>query len=73
MSIGHWVVVALIVLLLFGRGKISDIMGDFAKGIRSFKKGLNEDDEAAATKHTLENNPSVSARDTVGQKDKPHV
>lgn len=44
MSIWHWVIVALVVMLLFGRGRISDMMGDLAKGIKSFKKGLAEDD-----------------------------
>jgi sec-independent protein translocase protein TatA len=47
-SLWHWIVVGAIVLLLFGgKGKISDIMGDFAKGIKSFKKGLTEDDDVA--------------------------
>ncbi|MDE1566709.1 twin-arginine translocase TatA/TatE family subunit [Aquabacter sediminis] len=44
MSIWHWIVVLVVVLLLFGRGKISDLMGDVAKGIKSFKKGMAEDD-----------------------------
>jgi sec-independent protein translocase protein TatA len=44
MSMTHWLVVALVVLLLFGRGKISELMGDVAKGIKSFKKGMAEDD-----------------------------
>ena len=48
MSIWHWVVVLVVVLLLFGRGKISDLMGDVAKGIKSFKKGRAEDDEPVA-------------------------
>lgn len=39
--------IAVIVLLLFGRGKISDLMGDVAKGIKSFRKGLADDDTAA--------------------------
>ncbi len=47
-SIWHWIVVGLIVVLLFGRGKISDLMGDVAKGIKAFKKGMSEDDTAAA-------------------------
>ncbi|MFG1318393.1 twin-arginine translocase TatA/TatE family subunit [Xanthobacter autotrophicus] len=47
LSIWHWIVVLAVVLLLFGRGKISDLMGDVAKGIKSFKKGLAEDDEPA--------------------------
>jgi len=46
MSIWHWVVVIAVVLLLFGRGKISDLMGDVAQGIKSFKKGMAEDDTA---------------------------
>lgn len=44
MSLWHWVIVGLVVLLLFGRGRISEMMGDLAKGIKSFKKGLAEDD-----------------------------
>ena len=45
-SIWHWLVVAVIVMLLFGgRGRISDVMGDVARGIRSFRKGLSEDDK----------------------------
>jgi len=50
MSLG-WpqiLLVALLVLVLFGRGRISEMMGDVGKGIRSFKKGINEEDEAKA-------------------------
>jgi len=45
MSIGIWqiAIVAILVVLLFGRGKISSLMGDVAKGIKSFKKGMSED------------------------------
>jgi sec-independent protein translocase protein TatA len=46
MSLWHWIVVAVIVLLLFGRGKISELMGDVAQGIKAFKKGMSEDDTA---------------------------
>ena len=44
MSIGFWqiAVVVVLVVLLFGRGKISDLMGDVAKGIKSFKKGMKD-------------------------------
>jgi sec-independent protein translocase protein TatA len=49
-SIWHWAIVILIVVLLFGRGKISDLMGDVAKGIKSFKRGLSEDDTAEERK-----------------------
>jgi sec-independent protein translocase protein TatA len=48
MSIWHWIVVIAVVLLLFGRGKISELMGDVAQGIKSFKKGMAEDDSAKA-------------------------
>ncbi|MCC0808975.1 twin-arginine translocase TatA/TatE family subunit [Methylobacterium sp. W2] len=47
MSIWHWIIVAGIVMLLFGRGKISDLMGDVAKGIKAFKKGMAEDETPA--------------------------
>ena len=50
LSIWHWVAVAVVVLLLFGRGRISETMGDFGKGIKSFKKGLAEDDTPPAAK-----------------------
>ena len=43
LSIWHWLLVILVVVLLFGRGKISDLMGDVAKGIKSFKKGMADD------------------------------
>jgi len=43
-SIWHWIVVGIIVMLLFGRGKVSDLMGDVAKGIKSFKKGMADDE-----------------------------
>lgn len=42
-SIWHWIVVLAIVLLLFGAGKIPRLMGDVAKGINAFKKGLKEE------------------------------
>ncbi|MGP9810819.1 twin-arginine translocase TatA/TatE family subunit [Rhodopseudomonas sp. NSM] len=47
LSIWHWIVVIAVVLLLFGRGKISDLMGDVAQGIKSFKKGLQDDEKTA--------------------------
>ena len=46
-SIWHWMVVLLVVLLLFGGGKVSSLMGDFAKGIKSFKKNMAEPDDAS--------------------------
>lgn len=43
-SLWHWIIVLLVVLVLFGRGRISEIMGDFGKGIKSFKQGLGDDE-----------------------------
>lgn len=55
------IIVALLVIL-FGRGKISELMGDVAKGIKSFKKGMSEDvAENTANTKTVENNQSQSA------------
>jgi sec-independent protein translocase protein TatA len=55
MSMFHWVIVALVVLILFGRGKLSETMGDFGKGMREFRKGMKEEDEdrerKVASKH----------------------
>lgn len=66
MSLGPWqiIIVALLVVLLFGRGKISEMMGDVAKGIKSFKKGLKEEDSAS-----IEHNPAekVAAEDVKDQ------
>jgi sec-independent protein translocase protein TatA len=47
-SIWHWLVVGVIILLLFGKGRFSDMMGDVAKGLKSFKKGMSEDEDAPA-------------------------
>lgn len=50
MSLGPWqlLIIALLVLVLFGRGRISEMMGDFGKGIKSFKQGMNEEVDAPA-------------------------
>jgi sec-independent protein translocase protein TatA len=74
LSIWHWIVVIGVVLLLFGRGKISDLMGDVAQGIKSFKKGLQDDDKPAekpATEPTKTIDHSAqpqAARSDVGSK-----
>ena len=49
LSIWHWMVVLLVVLLLFGSGKVSNLMGDFAKGIKAFKKNMADDESMEAT------------------------
>ena len=52
MSIGFWqiAIVVVLVVLLFGRGKISDLMGDVAKGIKSFKKGMSDNPDSSDKK-----------------------
>ena len=62
MSIGFWqiAIVVILVVLLFGRGKISSLMGDVAKGIKSFKKGMASD----ATDDTEPKNISDENQDT---------
>jgi sec-independent protein translocase protein TatA len=47
-SIWHWLIVLAVVLLLFGRGKIPELMGDVAKGIKNFKQGMADDDKDVA-------------------------
>jgi sec-independent protein translocase protein TatA len=63
LSIWHLLILGAVVLLLFGgKGKISDIMGDFAKGIKSFKKGLaDEDTPATAPPASLDHRQTVEA------------
>lgn len=53
-SMWHWLIVLAIVLLLFGRGKIPELMGDVAKGIKSFKKGMSDDDTPETPSKTVE-------------------
>ena len=48
-SLMHWMIVLLIVLLLFGAGKLPHVMGDFAKGIKAFKAGMKDEDDEAVT------------------------
>ncbi|KQM41512.1 twin-arginine translocase TatA/TatE family subunit [Sphingomonas sp. Leaf10] len=61
LSIWHWLIVGVLVLLLFGKGRFSDMMGDVAKGLKSFKKGMAEDDEVppppARPRERLEQRP----------------
>ena len=47
MSLMHWVIVGVLVILLFGGSRFSNMMGDVAKGIKQFKKGMAEDDDTA--------------------------
>jgi sec-independent protein translocase protein TatA len=51
LSIWHWLIVGAVLLLVFGgRGKISDMMGDVAKGIKAFKKGMSDDEAESSPK-----------------------
>ena len=59
----HWLPVAVVVLLLFGgRGKISELMGDFATGIKAFKKGMSEDDTAKVEPGKIEPAKTIDAQ-----------
>ena len=67
MSIGIWqiAIVVILVVLLFGRGKISSLMGDVAKGIKSFKKGMSSDpSEDTEPKNISENNQDSNNQDS---------
>jgi len=68
LSIWHWLLVILVVVLLFGRGKISDLMGDVAKGIKSFKKGMADDTTEANAGDDKAKSLEQSADTKVGDK-----
>lgn len=53
-SIWHWLIVLVVVLLLFGRGKIPELMGDVAKGIKNFKKGMTDEEANAEQAKTVD-------------------
>ena len=64
-SLWHWLIVGIIVLLLFGKGRFSDMMGDVAKGLKSFKKGMSEDDDKPAVPpRRLESDPILDPKST---------
>jgi len=61
-SIWHWLIVIAVIAVLFGgRGKLTNVMGDFAKGIKAFKHGMKEDDTAEA-----ETPPKVTSQQSAG-------
>ena len=66
LSIWHWIIVIAVVLLLFGRGKISELMGDVAQGIKAFKKGMT-DDEVAKTDPAKPDGVKVIDNDNAGK------
>jgi sec-independent protein translocase protein TatA len=72
LSIWHWIVVVIVVLLLFGRGKISELMGDMAQGIKAFKKGMSEDEPKAEAKpepmKTIDSSADLKSRSETEKK-----
>ncbi|WP_421724101.1 twin-arginine translocase TatA/TatE family subunit [Bauldia sp.] len=66
LSLWQLLIVAAVVILLFGRGKISDLMGDVAKGVKSFKKGLADDDEP----EKIEDKPAMTVDAQASEKTK---
>ena len=72
-SIWHWLIVLVIVLLVFGRGKIPELMGDMAKGIKSFKKGMADDDKTADAKPDSMKTIDSKADGTAGDPLKQHA
>jgi len=70
MSIGFWqiAIVVILVVLLFGRGKISDLMGDVAKGIKSFKKGM-KDPTQSESDNTSQDQSNLTSSEEKSNKD----
>ena len=79
MSIWHWLILLVVVLLLFGAGKIPRLMGDMAKGVKAFKAGMKEEDdtaksEAAATPAQQVPGPQPAASGQAeAKKEAPHA
>ena len=63
------IIVAVLVVLLFGRGRISSIMGDVAKGIKSFKKGMSEDTDQSKNISSEEKSPEVKSSEEKSNED----
>lgn len=63
LSATHILLLLIVVVLLFGRNKISDLMGDVARGIKSFKKGLAEDEQATVDPKVIDNAREAAERD----------
>tara|TARA_Y100001970_G_scaffold132295_1_gene163168 strand:- start:656 stop:871 length:216 start_codon:yes stop_codon:yes gene_type:complete len=71
MSIGFWqiAIVVILVVLLFGRGKISSLMGDVAKGIKSFKKGMASDVNEEVNQKNISENQDTSNNQDLDKKE----
>lgn len=66
MNVGPFqlLIIALVILILFGRGRISEMMGDFGRGIKSFKQGMNDPDDSGKAPARIENRPADAAAET---------
>lgn len=64
LSVWQIAIIALVILVLFGRGKISEMMGDFGKGISSFKKGMSEEESSASASKPQIEAPQSGAENT---------
>ena len=73
MNVGPFqiLIIALVILVLFGRGRISEMMGDFGKGVKSFRKGLNDEDEKKAEPSPRIEGPSHEAQSGAGSTSQP--
>lgn len=68
-SLWHWMIVLVVVLVLFGKGRVADVMGEFGKGLKSFKQGMNEEaDKPAAPPPAQITPPPAAAPTTEAQK-----
>src|ERR1700757_2257057 len=70
-SLMHWIVVLAIILILFGAGKLPRVMGDFAKGIKAFKAGMKEEDEAETPPPAQVPPPGAAVSSAAGVADRP--
>jgi sec-independent protein translocase protein TatA len=68
-SVPHLVVILLVVVVLFGAGKLPNVMGDFAKGIKAFKAGMREDDKTTPPQMQ---SPTVPSSAETAAADRPH-
>ncbi|MDH5410323.1 MAG: twin-arginine translocase TatA/TatE family subunit [Alphaproteobacteria bacterium] len=70
-SIWHWLIVLAVVLVLFGGGgKVSRLMGDFGKGLKNFKKSMKEDEDSPEDNKEIEADATPKAKVTASEKDK---
>ena len=73
MSIWHWLIVAFIVLLLFGSGRVSSLMGEMAKGVKAFKKGLEEEPAPTETPKAVDGGGAPESAKTASKDHTSHT